>query len=236
MFLHQALSMEESMLVHRTKTFTALMQGDGRFLWSFTTGARIKSSPAVVNGRVYIGPDDGYVYCLDANNGSLIWKSDAGGYIEAHFDAVTGIRSSPIVVDDRLYVGSLDTNLYCLDAQLEMLFGHIKTDGYITSSPAVSDGAVYVTSQEPDAWCSLQDRCNKWRFHLETEITYVIVADRGNDLHVSPTVADGMVFVASNKDYYYGVNATTGEIEWTYVTARGTEDARRILGCFYGVS
>jgi hypothetical protein len=34
-----------------------------------------------------------------------------------------------------------------------------------------------------------------------------------------------MVFVASNKDEYYGVNVTTGEIVWTFVTARGTEDA-----------
>ena len=38
-----------------------------------------------------------------------------------------------------------------------------------------------------------------------------------------------MVFVASNKDYYYGVNATTGEVEWTYFTARGTEDAGEYL-------
>ena len=51
------------------------------------------------------------------------------------------------------------------------------------------------------------------------------------DLHVSPTVADGMVFVASNKDEYYGVNAATGEVVWTFVTARGHRKCRRILGC-----
>jgi outer membrane protein assembly factor BamB len=32
----------------------------------------------------------------------------------------------------------------------------------------------------------------------------------------SPVVADGMIFAASNKKAYYGINATTGHIEWTF--------------------
>jgi outer membrane protein assembly factor BamB len=35
-------------------------------------------------------------------------------------------------------------------------------------------------------------------------------------MQASPTVADGMVFTSSNKLERYGVNAATGEIEWTY--------------------
>jgi len=196
---------------------------DGRYLWSFMTGARIKSSPAVVDGKVYVGPDDGYVYCLDATNGSLLWKKSAGGYIEAHFKAVTGIRSSPIVFGDRVYVGSLDTKLYCLDANSGDIVWTRKTEGYITSSPAVSDGNVYVTSQEPNSGAIYKLNANNGSLIWKREIEYVLVADRGTDIHVSPTVAEGMVFVAANKDNYYGINATTGEIEWTYLTSRGTE-------------
>ena len=196
---------------------------NGRYIWSFMTGARIKSSPAVVNGKVYVGPEDGYIYCLNASNGNLLWKSDAGGYIEAHFKAVTGIRSSPIVVDDRIYVGSLDTNLYCLDTNSGNVVWTYKTDGYITSSPAVSAGNVYITSQEPDVGALYKLDADDGTLIWKLEIEYVIVADRGKDLHVSPIIGEGMVFVASNKDYYYGVNATTGEIEWSYLTSRGTE-------------
>ncbi|MDH5691354.1 MAG: PQQ-binding-like beta-propeller repeat protein, partial [Candidatus Bathyarchaeota archaeon] len=196
---------------------------DGRLLWNFTTGARIKSSVAVANGKVYVGPDDGYVYCLDAKNGTRIWKTYAGGYIEAPFKAVTGIRSSPIVVEDRVYVGSLDTNLYCLDADSGDIVWKYKTEGYITSSPAASDGAVYITSQESSSGALYKiDAANGTRI-WRSDIPYVIVADRGTDLHVSPTVADDMVFVAANKQNYYGVNASTGDIEWTYVTTEGTE-------------
>ena len=196
---------------------------DGRRLWSFTTGARIKSSVAVAGGRVYVGPDDGYVYCLDAKNGSRLWSTEAGGYIEASFKAVTGIRSSPVVVGDSVYVGSLDTNLYCLDANSGDIIWTYKTGGYITSSPAVSDGAVYLTSQEPNSGALYKIDAAEGSRVWKCEIPYVIVADRGIDLHVSPTVADGMVFVAANKQNYYGVNAETGDIEWTYVTTEGTE-------------
>jgi outer membrane protein assembly factor BamB len=160
---------------------------------------------------------------LDAKNGSFIWKTDAGGYIEASFKAVTGIRSSPIVVGDRVYVGSLDTNLYSLDANSGDIVWTYETEGYITASPAVSDGTVYITSQEPNSGALYKLNANNGTLIWKLDIPYVIVADRGTDLHVSPTVADAMVFIAANKQNYYGVNVTTGEIEWTYVTTEGTE-------------
>ena len=196
---------------------------DGRILWNFTIGARIKSSPAVVDGRVYIGPDDGYVYCLDARNGNRIWSTYAGGYIEAHFKAATGIRSSPIVVGNRVFVGSLDTNLYCLDADSGDVVWIYKTEGYITSSPAISEGVVYVTSQEPTSGALYKLSANDGALIWKLDIPYVIETDRGTDLHASPTVAEGLVFVAANKGNYYGINATTSEIEWTYAIVRGSE-------------
>lgn len=52
--------------------------GDGRELWRFFTDAPIRLSPTVVKGRVYIGSDDGYVYCLNAEDGSLLWKLKLG--------------------------------------------------------------------------------------------------------------------------------------------------------------
>ncbi len=198
---------------------------NGRSIWKFTTGARIKSSPAIVDGKVYIGPDDGYVYCLDAYNGSLVWQKEAGGYIEAHFDANTRLSSSPAVVGGKVYVGSLDTNVYCFDANSGDVDWTYKTEGYITSSPAVVDGAVYITSQEPASAGLYKLDANNGSRIWKLEIPYVLTAERGTDMHVSPTVADGMVFVASNKDEYHGVNAATGTIEWTYNVTKGTEES-----------
>jgi hypothetical protein len=65
------------------------------------------SSPAVVDGRVYVGTMGTYggkVYCLNATTGTHIWNYTTGSSIE----------SSPAVVDGKVYAGS-DTNgeVYC---------------------------------------------------------------------------------------------------------------------------
>ena len=189
---------------------------NGELFWNFTTGFGIKSSPAVVDGKVYIGPDDGYVYCLDAKNGSLVWKTPVGGYIQANFDSMARLISSPTVIGGRVYVGSLDTNLYCLDANSGNVIWTFKTAGYVTSSPAVVDGAVYITSQEPDFGALYKLDANDGSRIWKLEIQYTLVFEGGTDMHASPTVGDGMVFISSNKLERYGVNAATGKIEWTY--------------------
>ena len=46
---------------------------DGRVRWTHTTGGPIRFAPTLYQGRVYIGSDDGTVYCLDGAKGKEIW-------------------------------------------------------------------------------------------------------------------------------------------------------------------
>ena len=39
---------------------------DGAQRWSYDIGEPVLSSPAVVNGRVYVGANDGQLYCFAA--------------------------------------------------------------------------------------------------------------------------------------------------------------------------
>jgi outer membrane protein assembly factor BamB len=201
------------------KNVYCLSAQTGTFVWKFQTIDRIKSSPAVVNGRVYVGPDDGNVYCLDANNGNLIWKRNAGGPIQVNFGAAPALRSSPTVVDGRVYVGSLDTNVYCLDANEGTAIWTYRTGGYISSSPAVVDNAIYVVSQEPNSGALYKLNAIDGSFIWKREIPYEGILTGGTDMHASPTVADGLVFAASNVKEYYGINVMTGNIVWTYRTS-----------------
>ena len=52
----------------------ALNAASGESLWQFTAGARVDSPPTIWNGRVLFGSADGYVYCLRADDGQLIWR------------------------------------------------------------------------------------------------------------------------------------------------------------------
>ena len=61
------------------------------------------SSPAVVDGRVYIGSGDFKVYCLNATTGEHIWNYTTGACV----------FSSPAVADGKVYVGSAYGKVYC---------------------------------------------------------------------------------------------------------------------------
>jgi outer membrane protein assembly factor BamB len=54
----------------------------GKFVWNYTIGSIVGSSPAVAGGKVYVGSHDiysvGRVYCLNADTGALIWSYSTG--------------------------------------------------------------------------------------------------------------------------------------------------------------
>ena len=54
----------------------------GTKLWNYTTGGGVYSSPAVVDGVVYIGSDDDNVYALNATNGAKLWNYTTGNSVE----------------------------------------------------------------------------------------------------------------------------------------------------------
>ncbi len=75
--------------------------------WKFKTGSEIKSSAAIVDGRVFFGSGDSNCYCLKLEDGAKLWNFAADGPID----------SSPLVLDGRIYFGTANTNFYCIDAK-----------------------------------------------------------------------------------------------------------------------
>ena len=104
--------------------------------WSFTTGAAVESSPAVVGGVVYVGSYDDDVYALNAATGAKLWSYTTGNVVE----------SSPAVAGGVVYVGSIDGNVYALNAATGAKLWAYATGGDVFSSPAVAGGVVYVGS------------------------------------------------------------------------------------------
>ncbi|MBM3458298.1 MAG: hypothetical protein FJX77_07175, partial [Armatimonadetes bacterium] len=52
---------------------------NGQTITTFKTGGEIRCSPTLVGNRLYFGSDDDYLYCLDADNLSLVWKGSMDG-------------------------------------------------------------------------------------------------------------------------------------------------------------
>jgi outer membrane protein assembly factor BamB len=55
----------------------ALNAADGKIQWTYTTGGRVDSPPTYYQGRLLFGSHDGWVCCLRATDGALIWRFKA---------------------------------------------------------------------------------------------------------------------------------------------------------------
>ncbi|MFO7776628.1 MAG: PQQ-binding-like beta-propeller repeat protein [Candidatus Hydrogenedentota bacterium] len=55
-------------------TLHVLDANSGERLWRFTADSRIDSPPTIWNGRAFFGSAGGWVYCLRAEDGALVWR------------------------------------------------------------------------------------------------------------------------------------------------------------------
>ena len=194
----------------------------GDLIWEYLSRYGLFGTPAVVEGRVYVctglwyyNKDDvslikkGDAFCLDAEDGSLLWEYPDVGYMEG----------GPVVVDGRVYFASkIDKEgtsedygvVYCLDAETgNKLWSRIF---YSPRGPvAVSDGKIYVGLQY---W---GDATTEILFCLNASNGETIWSlDEGNrdEMMGAPTVVGGNVYIATCSGDMYCLNADTGHRLW----------------------
>ena len=80
----------------------------GETKWRFMAGGRIDSSPTLYKDRAYFGSTDGFLYCLDLQSGSLIWKYQAAPACTRHMyfeqlESTHPLHGSVLIHDDKIY-------------------------------------------------------------------------------------------------------------------------------------
>ena len=83
----------------------------GQVLWTFFTDGPVRFAPHVAHGNAYFGSDDGYVYCVGATDGALLWKERAGPSDEMlwgneHMISAWPVRTSVLVDGGAVYWGA----------------------------------------------------------------------------------------------------------------------------------
>ncbi len=204
------------------KNVYAIGAWSGSLIWKYATGGVIESSPAVVNGKLYIGVDDGYLYCLDVTKGTLLWKTFINSNREYSYGSVV-LKSSPAIMGNTVYIGSLDGNLYAIDANSGNIMWKTPTNGPVESSPAVANGSVFFTSEEPSTGILYRVDAGSGDVIWKQQLPYETQFTGGNEMLASPSVAAGMVFAVANIRTYYGINETNGAYVWNFTDPSATE-------------
>jgi len=110
-----------------TRQIVAMAHGDGKVSWTFRAPARVDAPPTIRKGLCLFGCNDGWVYCLRADNGKLVWRFRAAptdrrvvayGQVESAWPVLGGVlvvegRACVIAgrtteTDGGLYVHALD--------------------------------------------------------------------------------------------------------------------------------
>lgn len=189
--------------------------------WTFRTQGEVVSSPAIVDGTVFFGSNDGNFYAVDQATGTKKWSFTSG----------SRIPSSPAVASGLVYFNSYDGNFYALEAadgkvrwkfknagerrfaathlHGSMPVGETMPDPFdvYLSSPAIWGGSVYFGSGDGNIYAlDAATGVLKWKFQT------------GDVVHASPAIVDGKLFVGSWDSYFYSLDAATGKEIWRFKT------------------
>jgi len=193
---------------------TALEANAGDQLWKFETGGQIWSTPAVDDGTIFFGSDDGNLYAVDLATAEPIWKFSTGGIV----------RSRCAICDGKVIFAGDDGHLYALDAesggvtwQLDTGSGEIARRlpapdppyeyDYMASSPVCSEGSVYVGTAGGHLFAvDLATGKEKWRFETNGKI------------RSTPLAHANRIYFGSWDHHVYALNAATGEEVWKFDT------------------
>jgi outer membrane protein assembly factor BamB len=104
----------------------ALDLNSGAEVWSFFTGGPVRLPPVCWQGRVYFTSDDGYLYCVSAADGKLLWSfsgapSSRKALGNRRLVSAWPARGGPVIRDGKVYFAAsiwpfMGTYLYALDA------------------------------------------------------------------------------------------------------------------------
>ena len=178
--------------------------------WSNTTGGLGYSSPAVVNGVVYVENYGGYVYAFNATTGAQLWTNTTGGG--------SNVESSPAVANGIVYVannghysvstGNYGEVLFAFNATTGVrLWENTSGDTYF-SSPAVANGVVYIGSYGDVYAFNSTNGTQLWMSPTTTT----------GEVESSPAVVNNVVYVGDTNGDVWAFNANNGTQLWMNTT------------------
>lgn len=214
-------------------------------LWRFKTGAEVKSSAAIADGRTFIGSSDANVYALDLHSGEKLWS----------YKTDDAVESSPLLLEGTVFVGSSDGFLYALDAETGQVKWKYETDGEILSAPNWTrspDGLrtwILVGSYDNRLHCvEAETGQSVWTYETDNYVngspavadgqcvfggcdarihavalsdgTKVTEIETGAYIAASAAFVDGQVYVGNYDNVLMRADVHRGEIAWQYTESK----------------
>jgi outer membrane protein assembly factor BamB len=230
-------------LASGTETLVSYSLFGGTKNWSAKLGP-IESSPALFERRLYVTTVGGFLYCVNVQDGTEVWK------FQTDVDEKRKpIRSSPATNGEIVVFGCDDGGIYAVECATGNQRWKIQTKRSIFASPVIVQDRVFVGSLDGAMYC-LDARSGTILWKCDTEspiygaassdgkkifvgtadgICFALEIDGGSVawkfkarsvINCAPLVTKDLVFVCSLDKNLYALNAVTGKETWRF-TAEG---------------
>ncbi len=201
--------------------------GEGTIKWSVQLPESPDFAPVVAAGRVYVATwpdmdfsdgDEMYLYCLDEQTGSEIWKNPLGsGY---------GSISGGVIANGNLYCGGTDGYVYCINTsdgttEWEKQVYSGSAGGGVSSSPLVYDGQVFVNTADGILYALDPTTGNvDWQYASGGAFTAW-----GGTYFASPVRAGDTIIYAGDEQGVFCVDIQTHAKVWNFTIAGSIRSA-----------
>lgn len=184
----------------------------GEQQWVYVTGDKIRATPAIAGGKIYVPAFDGFLHILEAGSGKFSAKVDTEG-IE-HYGKVygwdrTSLIGGPAISGQQLVIGSRDGGLYAFDLQtLQKKWRFSYGSSWVGSAPAIDGNTVFVGWSDAHVFTAfdLSSGEEKWKFNGHAYF------------YANPVVDTNSVYTGSFNGNIYAFDKETGDVNWAYQT------------------
>lgn len=197
-------------------TFHAVDGATGRVRWTFAAEGAITGSANFAAGpggaRVLFGSYDGFLYCLQAADGALVWKLETESYVHA----------TPAIARGHAYVSGCDGFFRAVSLADGREAGKVSLGGYAAASPAIGGSRAFVGTFENEVLAvDLDPLAVAWRYkHPEREFPF----------YSSAAVTPKAVVVGGRDKLLHALDPATGRQLWTFETPARVDASPVVVG------
>ena len=183
------------LVIDEEGTLDALDKNDGRLLWQFDLGSKVRVGPSLSQDLVFVGTVKGDLIAVELGSGTERWRLELG----------ESSRSRPSIAEDRLFVSTASGRVVAVSSDSgrvvwEQFLGGLPTEGLALGSGVLVVGCV--------------DR-NIYGLDPETGVIEWTFAT-GGVVRSSPQVSSQTVYCASSDNYLYALELVSGHLLWKY--------------------
>lgn len=193
---------EASPLLHYQRIFAGNVEGtfycidltSGDQIWKFElpdNAARkgIRSSAAGSDSIVVFGAEDGFLYALDAERGTQLWRRYTG----------SSVVGSPCIAHETVYIGNLGGTVCAVDLHSGKTRWQCETGASIYASPSFAEGKLFIGTT------------GGMMYALDAATGAVMwKTDLGSVINSSAVIAGNVLYVGTLKKMLFGLNIADG--------------------------